>query len=63
MIIKGDLAGIVGSKYVSDQPETLEKYSKDYSFVQPRMPSCVVYTKNTGEDARCRSHYYHLPVV
>jgi len=27
MTIKGDLAGIIGSKYVSDQPETLEKYS------------------------------------
>ena len=63
MTIKGDLAGIVGSKYVTDQPETLEKYSKDYSFVQPRMPGCVVYPKNTGEDDRCRSHCYRLPVV
>ncbi len=49
MAIKGDLAGIVGAEYVSDDPETLEKYSRDYSFVQPRMPSLVVYPQNTEE--------------
>ena len=49
MAIKGDLAGIVGAEYVSDEPETLEKYSRDYSFVQPRMPSLVVFPRNTEE--------------
>ena len=49
MGLKQDLAGIIGSKYVSDDPETLEKYSKDYSFVQPRRPSCVAYPKSAEE--------------
>jgi len=47
--LKQDLVEIVGSEYVSDDPETLEKYSKDYSFVQPRRPSCVAYPGNTEE--------------
>ena len=49
MAIKEDLAGVVGADYVSDEPATLEKYSRDYSFVQPRMPSCIVFPKNTEE--------------
>ena len=49
MAIKGEVAGIVGAEYVIDNPETLEKYSRDYSLVQPRMPSYVVFPKNTGE--------------
>ncbi|MFC1870613.1 FAD-binding oxidoreductase, partial [Chloroflexota bacterium] len=49
MSIKKDLTGIVGAEYVSDAPETLEKYSHDYSFVQPRMPGCVVSPRNTEE--------------
>ena len=38
MAIKEDLVGAVGAEYISDATETLEKYSRDYSFVQPRMP-------------------------
>lgn len=49
MGLKQDLAEIVGAEYVSDDPETLDKYSKDYSFVQPRRPSCVAYPKDTQE--------------
>ena len=49
MAIKEELVSIVGSEYVSDDPETLEKYSRDYSFVQPRKPGWVVYAKNTEE--------------
>ena len=49
MAIKEDLAGMVGAEYVSDAPETLEKYSRDYSFVPPRMPTCVVSPQNTEE--------------
>jgi len=49
MAIKEEVAGIVGAEYVVDNPETLEKYSRDYSLVQPRMPSYVVFPKNTEE--------------
>jgi len=52
MGLKQDLAEIVGPEYASDDPETLEKYSKDYSFVQPRRPSCVSYPKSTDEVQR-----------
>jgi len=47
--IKEELAGIVGPEYVSDDPATLEKYSKDYSFVQPREPGYVAYPRNVEE--------------
>ena len=49
MALTKDLASIVGSKYVSDDPDSLEEYSRDYSFVQPRMPSCIAFPKNTEE--------------
>jgi FAD/FMN-containing dehydrogenase len=49
MALKEELASIVGSEYVSDDPDTIEKYAKDYSLVQPRRPSCVVFPKNTEE--------------
>jgi len=49
MNIKNDVADIVGSKYVSDDPEVLEKYSKDHSFVKPRKPSVVAYPANKEE--------------
>jgi FAD/FMN-containing dehydrogenase len=49
MAIQEDLVGIVGSEYVSDEPEILERYSRDYSFVTPRKPRCVVFPKNTEE--------------
>jgi len=49
MGMKQELVGIVGSEYVSDDPDTLEKYSKDHSFVQPRSPSYVAYPKNAEE--------------
>jgi len=41
MGLKEETAGIIGSEHVSDDPDTLEKYSKDCSFVQPRRPRCV----------------------
>ena len=49
MALKEDLTSIVGAEYVSGDEETLEKYSKDYSFVKPRRPSYVVYPKNKEE--------------
>jgi FAD/FMN-containing dehydrogenase len=49
MTLKKELASILGSEYVSDDPDTLERYSKDYSFVQQRRPSCVAYPQNRDE--------------
>ena len=49
MALKQELAVIAGSEYVSDEPEMLEGYSRDYSFVTPRRPRCVVFPKNTEE--------------
>lgn len=49
MALKEELISIVGSEYVADDPNTLEKYSKDYSFVQPRRSRCVVYPHNRDE--------------
>jgi FAD/FMN-containing dehydrogenase len=49
MDLKQELAVIAGSEYVSDEPEMLEGYSSDYSFVTPRRPRCVVFPKNTEE--------------
>jgi FAD/FMN-containing dehydrogenase len=50
--LKQDLVEIVGPEYVSDDSETLERYSKDYSFVQPRRPSCIAYPRNAEEVQR-----------
>jgi FAD/FMN-containing dehydrogenase len=44
-----ELANIVGAGNVVDDPETLDGYSKDYSFVQPRKPWFVVKPKNADE--------------
>jgi len=49
MAIKEELAGVVGSEYVSCDAETLGRYARDYSFVPPRMPSYVVSPENTEE--------------
>ena len=49
MSTKEELTSIVGAEYVSDDPEVLDKYSHDYSFVQPGKPSWVVYPQNTEE--------------
>ena len=49
MSLKGDLAEIVGQTNVADDPEMLEWYSKDCSFVQPRMASCVALPQNVKE--------------
>ena len=49
MAIKEELARIIGIENVKDEPETLEIYSRDESFVQPIRPSCVVKLKNMEE--------------
>jgi FAD/FMN-containing dehydrogenase len=47
--LKGELTKILGAEYFSDDQETLKQYSKDYSLVPPRMPTCVVKPKNVEE--------------
>ena len=49
MDLKKALLEILGRDNVSDEPEILEKYSKDHSFVQPRKPNCVVFPGNAKE--------------
>ncbi|MFC1864340.1 FAD-binding oxidoreductase [Chloroflexota bacterium] len=46
---KEELIGIVGKENVLDSPETLDAYSKDYSFAPPRKPWLLVKPKNTDE--------------
>ena len=47
--ISKELADIVGSEYVLDDPETIKKYSHDKSFVPPRNASSVIKPKTTEE--------------
>jgi FAD/FMN-containing dehydrogenase len=49
MVLKTELADIMGAEHVSDVPDVLKRYSRDYSMVQPRRPDCVVYARNTEE--------------
>ncbi len=49
MPLKEVLAEIVGAAYVSDDPDTLDTYSRDYSFVHPRRPRCVVKPQRREE--------------
>jgi len=46
---KDELRKIVGAENVLDDPETIEVYSKDESFVPPRKPRLVVKPKNVDE--------------
>ena len=49
MAVKEELAGIVSSESVSDDPETLDTYSQDLSFVKPLKPRFVVKPVSTEE--------------
>jgi len=49
MALKEELAGIVGSGCVFDDPETLDAYSKDLSFVKPVKPRVVVKPGSADE--------------
>lgn len=44
-----ELIEIVGSENVIDDPETLEVYSRDMSFVPPMRPTCVAKPQNAEE--------------
>ena len=43
------LKAIVGTDRLTTEPETLEKYSRDQSFVRPCMPDYVVFAENVRE--------------
>jgi FAD/FMN-containing dehydrogenase len=49
MDVKGELERIVGAQCVVDDRGTLERYSKDQSFVEPRLPEFVVFPKEVEE--------------
>lgn len=49
MKLKEDLSKIVGFDNALDDHEILEKYSKDFSFSNSRMPNCVTFPKDTKE--------------
>ena len=49
MSLKEQLAKIVGADNVSDAPEVLESYSRDYSLTPPGRFTCVVRPKNADE--------------
>lgn len=51
MVVKEELAKIVASENVTDDPDTLDQYSKDLSFVLPIRPRCVV-KPNSLEEAQ-----------
>ena len=46
---KEELIAIVGAEYVFDDPENLESYSRDMSFVRPLKPQYVVKPKNAED--------------
>jgi len=46
---KNDIEKIVGSGNVLDDPETLQRYAHDQSFVQPRTPDMVVFVKTVEQ--------------
>lgn len=46
---KGELIAIVGERNVLDEPEILNAYSRDESFVLPLKPWFVVKPKNVAE--------------
>jgi len=48
-VIYDRLKGSVGADRISTEPETLERYSKDQSFVRPCMPDYVVFAKSVEE--------------
>ncbi|KUO71620.1 MAG: hypothetical protein APF81_01245 [Desulfosporosinus sp. BRH_c37] len=49
MNLQKELSALISSDRVVDDFDVLEGYSKDLSFVKPRMPSVVVYAENKEE--------------
>ena len=49
MDLKKQIENIVGVENLLDDPEEMEHYSKDQSFVQPKMPDFVVKAKEVSQ--------------
>ena len=49
MAVKAKLRDIVGAEHFSDDPETLSRYSADFSLVPPGAPNYLVRPKTAGE--------------
>ncbi|MCX5810050.1 MAG: FAD-binding oxidoreductase [Proteobacteria bacterium] len=49
MLIKNELAKIVGKDYASDSMKDREKYSQDYSLLPPGIPDAVVWPGSSEE--------------
>jgi len=49
MTIRTDLQGILGDNAVFDDGETIRKYSRDQSFVQPRNPDVVAFAESVED--------------
>ncbi len=49
MINKETFKQIVGEGYIHDEPEILEGFSKDHSYVKPKKPALVVQPGDTDE--------------
>lgn len=59
------IKGVVGTERVITDPTILEVYSKDKSFVPPKMPDCVVRVKSNSEVQEIVkiANQYLIPVV
>lgn len=64
-MIKTELEKIVGEEYVFDDEETLEKYSKDQSLVQPRKPTYVIKPNDTEQVKEIvrLANKYMMPII
>ncbi|MDI9619215.1 MAG: FAD-binding oxidoreductase [Candidatus Nezhaarchaeota archaeon] len=64
-MIEENMSAIVGSKHVLTDPKDLEKYSKDNSFVSPKMPICVVKPGSLEEvqEIMLFANRYLVPLV
>jgi FAD/FMN-containing dehydrogenase len=49
MAQKEELSKIVGSKNILDDPDSLEQYSKDMSFIEPRKPSYITKPRSSNQ--------------
>ena len=65
MSLKTELTEIVGSRYVLDSPDALERYSRDHSLVLSRKPNYVVQPKDADEVQRIINwaNEHKVPVI
>jgi FAD/FMN-containing dehydrogenase len=63
--IKAKLREIIGVEYVFDEPQIMERYSKDYSLDPPRMPNYVVQPKDVTQvqDVIKLANEHRMPVI